>query len=384
MGSRVQIRKMKKIIGGDMNASDINSMFDEMMGIKDADKDIILPKFIDARNLIRGVYRILTMLGNFKAIRDDFHWLASSMDEILKFAKDMRESVVFADATDDCEENYDAVDKESMNKLYKSLKENTFVKQIFIMGNRLKQYDVFLKDVNQLQDNFIGIEPGLSLVIFEFSTLDLKRLWADNKITPLVRNYMLQILHKLYTKSRELFKIITSPDVDVDKFAELLISSINHLKKQPKLNRCNNAFRKIEESVQLLKDNFDQYYRESIACSNPNIILENFIVDVSNKGGVTANLTREFGQIINYMRELSTQNGRAKDPRIQQMFKMLDRNYKLMETSTSSASVNAPTDATQAQLANITDSKNNLDELDTSVVEPHAGLGRSGWVEPAE
>jgi hypothetical protein len=140
-------------------------------------------------------------------------------------------------------------------------------------------------------------------------------------------------LHKLYIEIFALYKVITSPDVDIEKFTTLLLDSIAKLKHQSGLDRCKNAFKRIEDSVELLKTRFDDYYRESIAASNPNMIVESFIVDVSNKGGGDARLTREFRVIIQHMHKVSQQNGRIKDPNVQKLFKLLNQNYKLMEES---------------------------------------------------
>lgn len=51
MAGRVKIKQLKKVVG-DVN---ISGMFEEMMGVKDADADIIIPKFIFVRNTLRYI-----------------------------------------------------------------------------------------------------------------------------------------------------------------------------------------------------------------------------------------------------------------------------------------------------------------------------------------
>ena len=133
-----------------------------------------------------------------------------------------------------------------------------------------------------------------------------------------------------------IYQLVTSPDVDIDKFADVLMGAIDQLKKQPGLHRCDNAFKRISASVELLKGRFSNYYRESVASANPTIIIESFIVDVSNQGGADARLTREFRQIINHMNKVSEQSGRNKDPAIQKLFSMLNKNFDIMERGTKS------------------------------------------------
>jgi hypothetical protein len=331
MSRKVRVKQSKI---NAVDTSSINGLFEEMVGMKDADPNIIRPKFVKARNLIRYIHSILNMLANLKDLDKDYPKLKQPMDEIKKYLFDMKESVYFSTDKEDVEDRYQEIDKTDMNNLYKKLKENVFTKQLVLLGSRLKQYKSNLEDPTNIKDNFIGQEPGLSFTIFDFSTLDLKQIWAEPKMSPSIKKIILQVLHKIYKSTLELYEIITSPDVDLDEFIALLLDSIGQLKKQPGLNRCLHAFKRIEDSVALLKDNFGKYYRDSISCGNPDIIVQNFIVDVSNAGGPDARLTSEFRKIIQYMHNMSNQNGRSKDPKVKKLFQILNKNFEIMEKNT--------------------------------------------------
>lgn len=330
MSKKVRIKEIKQMIG-DNEEGGLNSMFEEMMGIKNVEPEIIIPKFVKVRNTVRHIYKILILFNNI--LLPDFPEYKSSFDEIKVFADELKENVCVGN-TDDTEETYEDVSKDDMNGLYKKLKENTYIKRLIIQCGQMKECSKYFAELDKLELNFPGQIPGLSLQIFEFSTLDLKKLWATN-ITPKVKEYILNVLHLFYKDLFQIYRVTTSPDVDIDKFTGLLVESISKLKTQPGLSRCNNAFKRIEKSVVLLKDNFDEYYRDSIASSNPNMIIESFIVDVSNQGGSNARLTREFRQIIQYMDKVSKQNGKSNDPRIQEVFKMLRKNFEIMEQKSS-------------------------------------------------
>jgi hypothetical protein len=84
-------------------------------------------------------------------------------------------------------------------------------------------------------------------------------------------------------------------------------------------------------SVDLLNEKFSDYYRESIITQNPDTLVGNFIYDVSQQGKDDPKLMREFKTIINYMEELSRTNGKANDPKVKQIFAMLQNNFNLME-----------------------------------------------------
>jgi hypothetical protein len=370
MSRKPKLKQIKQALGG-TNTKDINGMFEEMMGMKDAEIHIILPKFVGVRNKIIHVYKILMQFST-GAICSDFKELSSSMEQIKKFATELRESIVFSDvATEETEEQYKTINKETLNSLYKKLKNNQFTQRLVVLCSTMKQYSKNFEDVTQLKDNFIKQEPGLSFYIFDFSDLDLKKIWANDRVTSMVKKYILNILHVLYKDLYNIYQTITSPDVDIDKFTEVLLNAIDQLKKQPGLHRCENAFRRIASSVELLKSKFSNYYRDSVASSNPNMLIENFIIDVSNQGGADARLTREFRQIIQHMNKVSEQSGKNKDPAVQKLFSMLNKNFEVMERgakgSTSDRTNWGPAEATEAVNSTVVDSA--LDNVTDNVTD---------------
>lgn len=318
-----KIKQIKKVIG-DVN---ISEMFEEMMGIKDADEQIIIPKFIGIRNNMRYVYKILFQFSNL--LSNDFPKYKSQLDEIKLFADNMKESVQLGN--DDSDENVHKLSKVDINNIYRKLKNNEYVKQLVILCSILEKHKNNFSDEKNLKENFILQNPGLTFCIFNFSNLDLKLLWTEQNIKPFVKKYILTILNNLYKKTKEIYSFITSPDVDINNFSHVLISAITELKKHPQLHRCVNAFKRIEQSVELLRDNFDKYYRDSIASENADVMVTSFISDVCNQGGSNKGLTREFRTIINYMHSVSQQNGKNKDPNIRKIFSMLNNNFKIME-----------------------------------------------------
>jgi hypothetical protein len=343
--SKIKVKELKKTLG-DVN---ISSLFEEMVGAKDADKQIILPKFIIIRNAIRQVYRVLMQLATFGPLKTDFPEIASSLLEIEKYADCIKESTCISVDIDDQEELYVDLSKEDMNILYKKLKENPYVKKLIVLCGELDRYKNNFNDQANLKENFVNQEPGLSFCIFSFSTLDLKLLWCNSKMKSLIKKYIVTILNNLYKSTHLIYKTITSPDIDIDQFTEILLESITQLKKQPALSRCNRAFKRIEQSVELLKNNFDSYYRESVASENPDSLITSFISDVSTQGGGDLALTREFRTIIAYMSKVSQSNGKNKDPEVKKIFAMLNKNFNLMENNFKHKSDSKSDDATDLE-----------------------------------
>ena len=334
MSKKVRVKQTK--IGG-VDASNINGLFEEMVGMKDADPEIIRPKFVKVMNIMRHIYNVFNILVEFKKVQEDFPNLIKPINEIKSYIYKMKDSIMFDPSKDVSEDRYVSLSKESINELYKKLKENIYTKQLICLCSVIRQHKVCLEDKNNLRDSFIMQEPGLSFMIFDFSTFDLKQIWSNSKTTQIFKNLILGILHNIYISTMELYEVITSPDIDIDEFINLLLSSIGQLKKTPALNRCNHAFKRIEDSVGMLKDNFSKYYRESVSCGNPDIIMQNFVIDVSNKGGPDAKLTSEFRKIIAYMYKLGNENGRNKDPKVKKLFQILNKNFEIMEKNTPKA-----------------------------------------------
>ena len=326
-----RVKQVKRQLSGDPEV--LKDMFDEMMGVKDADASIVVPKIVKSLNTIKNIVKVLTQIATFAPLHQNFPEIKDSLDEIVVFTEKINKTLDLKPG-EEKEDKYITMEKKEINKFYKQLKESDGVKLLIIMCSKLKSYGRYIENNSNLKDNFIGQEPGLSLRIFAFSSLDLKLLWASKHMTPSVKKYILTILHVLYKRSYELYQTTTSPDVDVERFSSVLIQALSTLKKHPELSRCTRAFARIEKSVDLLKNKFDGYYRESVACSNSNMILESFIVDVANQGAADPKLTREFRQIIQYMHKVGAQTGKTKDPNVQKMLKALNANISIMEKST--------------------------------------------------
>ena len=152
--SKVKVKKIKQLVGD----VDINSMFEEMMGVKDAEPDIIIPKIVNVRNIIRLLYKIFNQFSTFVDLRTNFPQIGSDLDDIKKFAEDMKESVCIINISDENEEPYKTLSKEEINNIYRKLKENQYVKNIIILCNKLDKYKVNFSDPNNFKENFVNQE----------------------------------------------------------------------------------------------------------------------------------------------------------------------------------------------------------------------------------
>lgn len=325
-----KVKELRRLLGGN-SAGTLNDMFAELMNVKDAKKDIILPKFVQSRNIIKRLYKLLLQLGSYKDFSGLYPTIGDDMREIMDFAIGIKETIVWETMTEETEQQYDKLTQEELNQFYKKIKSDQFVKDLIALCGRLKRYQLNFNDLKNLKDGFVGQEPGLDFKIFYFSNFDLKKIWAVTDKTSMIRKYILTTFHVMYNNLYQLYKVITSPDVDIDEFTSILTESLGQLEKRPGLNRCKRAFKRIRDSVGLLKNKFDDYYRDSVSSENPNLIVENYILDVANTCSSDAKLTREFRVIIQYMHKAGQQSGKAQDPAVKQLFKLLNKNFEVMD-----------------------------------------------------
>jgi hypothetical protein len=220
------------------------------------------------------------------------------------------------------------ISDEELIRHYKQIKENKVIKDCIHICKSLIIYKKYIEDNDNLSDNFIKSSKTFDLKIFPFCNFDIKLIYGFNKIDESIKKYILIFLNMVYNTTYDIYEIITSPDIDISKFSDIIISSIQQAKKM--IPRANKAFKKIEESVQLLKNNFQNYYKDFITTKKPGIIIENFILDVSkeNSSELDLDLARQFKRIVMFYQKQS--QGKIKDPRINQLFEMLNKNFELL------------------------------------------------------
>ena len=328
MSARCKVKVKKSMPKGSLEDSDLlNDMFSQMTGADNADPEIIIPKVCELNVMISKYVKIYKMLLNFKEFIDNFPEYNAEFLEIGEFIK----------TVESLSDNNDEITEASLknntiknvNLLYKKLKNTKAVQTIVIVSSNLSKYKKYLSDKNNLGDEFIKREPGLSLKPLSFTNLDLKVLWASDRLNSIAKKYILNILSQTYTIGHRVYQIITSPDIDIKKFSSVLINNIEKMKKQ--IPRCNKAFDIIANSVNMLESNFDGYYKTSVEAENPSIIIESFIIDVSMSQKANASTTSQFRKIIMFMKRQTSNN---KDPRVSKLFKLLNSQFDLMQKET--------------------------------------------------
>jgi hypothetical protein len=377
--------KVKKVMpnGSEEDANVLNDMFEQMTGSQGADTEIIIPKLTRLHNLLTKFIKIYQLLLNFGDFIDKFQEYNKEFDEIRDFIKNIQKIVDTEQSLS--ETKLKTMHNDQVNNLYKTLKNKQEVQSIIVTSGNLGKYKRYLEDKDNLKDEFIKREPGYSLTPLSFTHLDIKILWASDKLTNMAKKYILNILNHTYKIGHEMYEVITSPDIDIKKFSQVLIANIDKMKKT--IPRCDKAFDIIKNSVELLEGNFKGYYRNSVEAENPSIIVESFIIDVSMSQKANASITGQFRRIIMYMKKQSANNN---DPRVKQLFKILNSQFDLMAKKTGVDPVDdddkntdkankepsankdkdtdKDTDTDNEEPTNADDEKNNMEEMLTGLM----------------
>jgi hypothetical protein len=305
----------------------LNNMFDQMTGTAHADPEILCPKLIQLRESITKFHKVFTLFLNMNNFAASFPECKDSCDEIREFLIKIEALGIEEPAADKLK--MEALDKKDLNDAFETLKNNAVVQQIVITSSTLGKHKKYIADKDELSDEFIKREPGLSMTPLSFSSLDLKKIWVSDNCKEMTRKFILNILSHAYTIGYSVYDLITSPNIDIKKFSHVLINNIGTLKKQ--IPRCDKAFDIISDSVKMLEGNFKDYYKTSVEAENPSIIIESFIVDVSMKQKSNATVTRQFRKIIMFMKKKSANN---EDPRVKKLFAILNNQFSMMEKET--------------------------------------------------
>lgn len=346
-------RRVKtKVAQKTMKDPELIDMFNKMTGTSTPDPEIVAPKYDELVKKINGLLKLLSLFPKspcrriFKKYQKGFR----EIEEFIKTSQMALEEFILPsqivetskqeieEAKNDPQKMMELLTKETgikynvetLLETYKKLKESELVKSFLIIARNLHRYAKYIGDKNNLSETFMTKQDGFDYKLFDFSCLDFKVLYISDLADNNIKNYILSWLHLVYKNSYEIYKLITSPDIDVERFSELIVNNISAVRKQ--IPRCDKAFDKIVESVGLLKNNFDGYYKDFIQSQNPGIIIENFVMDVAKNAKTDRIITRQFQKIIQFYRKRA--QGHIQNPRIKKIFSMVEQNFSILEKNT--------------------------------------------------
>ena len=331
-----------KVVKSTINNKDILETFQELLGTSETNVclPVAHPKYVKLQNHINRFIRLLVMfkdsllMTKFPDIKDPFSNYIDSLE------KSFNESFIAPDLEQFCIKeqdtlaghNYKAVPpdvKTEFSKVFTNVKKSNIVNIIIVTCKNLMQYKKYIEDKGQLNDMFLTRSAGnIFSPLPDFTQMNFKKIYNNNILNDSDKHFIMMFISKMYEISYNTYEALSSPDVDVNEFVAVILNSIDQIKKH--IPRCNEAFDKIVESVDILKSNFDGYYKDFLASNNnAAIIMENFVLDVSKNTKATPRITMQFRTIISYYRKMAAQTG--SDPRLKTLFKHVEKNFNELE-----------------------------------------------------
>jgi hypothetical protein len=317
---------------------DISEMFNQMLGAGSVNMTISYPKYVKIKSLCGNIVKLLEALADCPYLKASTEF-AANRKELLDFCERARGEIaeLFVMDLTDYEWNLNTVDdeiKKQFGESYDAVKKSRIVNNFIITLDRLIPHKQNFNNLDKLNPKFITCMAGAEWCPFPFSGLNFKYMFSQTDVRENTIRFFMTVLYKMFELTHKLWQETSSPDVDVEQFVQVIMGNMDEIqKKAPELARCKKAFKKITESVTLLKDKFGEYYRDFVETKDSTIMMQNFILDVSKSTGSDPEVMREFREIIKYYRKLAGQQ--VQNPKMKMLFDKVSDSFKQLEKGTS-------------------------------------------------
>jgi hypothetical protein len=239
-----------------------------------------------------------------------------------------------------CESKSDKLGDElliAFNEFFSELKKVNCINVFIIICNNLNKYKVFLNfDVKQpIPENSLNFIKRLVGDEFyplnEITNVNFCKVYNMDNI-PNIKTLVVLTLSQLYTFTKHIYSYIMSPDIDIERFSSIMVEHIAQARAT--IPRCKEAFDAIESSMNLLNDNFDNYYKDFVTTKNPASIMEGYILDIcESKAASNGRIISQFRRIIDHFRKASRYN--AQSPQINSLLRSMENKYKMLDVESS-------------------------------------------------
>lgn len=330
--SKVKVKKMRMPIGG--SDTDLSEMFNQMLGTGNVNMTIAYPKYDKIKTSCEQYIKIIKMITDSPFMKK-FTNFAQQNEELLNYISKSREEMddIFKIDFTDYEWNFDILSntqREQFNQHYEKMKKSQLIASMIATCDRLTPYKNHLLE-EKPQHKFILDTPGVEWCPFTFSNLNIKAIFCLPEVGENTIRFFMAVIQKIFDLTKKIWTEISSPDIDVNQFVDVIMTNIDFIQKRPELARCKKAFSKIKSSVGLLKDRFNNYYKDFIKTKESTIIFEHFIIDVSKSTDVDPQEIAQFRVIIDYYRKIASQQ--SQNPQVKMLFEKVEESFKALEKS---------------------------------------------------
>lgn len=200
--------------------------------------------------------------------------------------------------------------KESIIIEFKGIQKCTFTNSIVTVLSSLVQYARYLNDayINSLTAATGKPKPSFIVLISAstytplspFSSIDFK---SDLINKPELTTDYLTNLKDIYTNASIIYDVVTTPNININKFIQTYIGAICTLEKD--LPDCVPAFNELRNSAKMLTVNFGDQYREFLVTGNQLNFGVNMFQSIAEGAQSTkvmsAGIIRQFKKIMRHV-----------------------------------------------------------------------------------
>ena len=359
-----RVKKIKISTTSASDTSQLSEMFNQMLGTGAANMNIAYPRY---RRMHACVLRLVelfeivarTMRGTAVFKCAEYNTQIAAIETFCASAR-LRLADMFRMDFSDYEWNLSLIEKEQVSEfttIYTAMKRDQLIHTFVLMCDRLVLYRKNFEKSDTFNHKFITSMGGTEWCPFPFTSLNIKHIFSLMDITADLRVFFMTVLSRAYEFSRQLFDELRSPDIDVDAFVDVIMESMNKIQKIPELNRCGDAFAKIKESVHMLKDRFNNYYRDFVETNDSTIIMQNFILDVGKNTNSSPRVAAQFRKIIAYYQKIASEQ--KSNPKMKALFDQVNEGFKSQDKNTNNLNNDDNTNV----------NKTHVDETDLSADE---------------
>ncbi len=304
----MSVRIIKKTI----KSQETSEIFNQMLGAGSLNLAICYPKYDNICKYIKSVIKILEVFYNCSFIQH-FPDIEISLDSYRTFLVRANEEAVriFSHTLMEDEWKNGNITEENKKKftdIYNEAKDSFMIHTCIKICDNLVPYRHSLKvsEGETPSDKFIVNLPGMDFCPLPFTDMNFKLIMINITKKPEYaseKKLIMLVLQKLFLQTYALFTQYSKPDIDLDEFAKIITDNMKEAKKR--IPRCDKAFKIIENSVNMLKENFNDYYKDFIQSRNQSVIMENFISDVAKNTSADTETRRQFMEIIKHYKKMS-------------------------------------------------------------------------------
>lgn len=344
--AKIKVKSVSKTLQNE----DVQSMFQNVLGTDGTEQDLqqIWPKFKHVRHNVRRFVKMVSWLGARQELeRAGF---TVEVKNIQRYAAQLvKEEDVFSEVpsldpegTDESREDYlDFVDTDHLDRLpdevvekfsetYAKAVKSDLVNTAISTCKSLVPVRSHLVPGEEFNDSFLK-SAGHSFAPFpKLPSANFKSFYQSDSCSDSLKYSLLSFLSKLITITHAVYEAYNRPEIDVKKFTAIVKESLGDIKSVPELNRCNEAFKKIEDSMELMQENFSTYYRDMQISGDRTMLMQNFVLDVAKSGKSSPKMTVQFRKIIQFYQKQSQAMPQSKE--MKAVFGALDSNMKELET----------------------------------------------------